>query len=42
MRRDYPKHFAAVMDESGDADTADALVQCVLFGRVVYATWVLS
>lgn len=36
MRREYPKRFAAVMDETGDGDTGDVFVQCVLFGKAVY------
>jgi hypothetical protein len=36
MARTCPKLFADVMDDSGDADTADVFLQCVLFGAVVY------
>jgi hypothetical protein len=36
MARDYPKRFAAMMGNSGDADMADAFVQCVMFGKVIY------
>lgn len=36
MSRDYPKHFAKVMSGDGDADTADAFVQCIVFGKVPY------
>jgi hypothetical protein len=36
MAANYPKHFAAVKNGTGDADTADAFIQCVLFGRIAY------
>jgi hypothetical protein len=36
MRREHPKQFAKVMTGDGDADTADAFLQCCLFGEVVY------
>ena len=36
MAREYPKHFAKVMADDGDADTADAFVQCAVFGKVIY------
>jgi hypothetical protein len=36
MRRDHPKAFAAMMNGTGDADTADVFLQCCLFGKVVY------
>jgi hypothetical protein len=32
----YPRHFKDFIDESGDATTADVIVQCALFGEVVY------
>lgn len=36
MAEKYPKHFADVMTEEGDADTGDVLLQCALFGKLVY------
>ncbi len=32
----YPRHFAAIMDESGDATTGEVLVQCAIFGDIVF------
>jgi hypothetical protein len=32
----YPRHFADLINENGDLITADVLVQCCLFGDVVY------
>ncbi len=32
----YPHHFANVINETGDATTGDVLVQCALFGEIVY------
>ena len=31
-----PRHFANWIDGRADADTADAFVQCCLFGEVLY------
>jgi hypothetical protein len=36
MAANYPKQFAAVKNGTDDADTADAFIQCALFGRVAY------
>jgi hypothetical protein len=36
MAEKYPKHFADVMTEDGDATTGDVLLQCALFGKLVY------
>lgn len=36
LREKYPRHFADIITESGDAETGDALVQCALFGDIVY------
>ncbi len=33
----YPHHFAAILDESDDADTGDAYLQVCLFGECVYS-----
>ena len=32
----YPHHFKDVIQETGDATTGDVLVQCALFGEIVY------
>lgn len=32
----YPEHFADMLDETDDADTADVFLQCCLFGELVY------
>lgn len=32
----YPHHFKDIIDETGDATTGDVLVQCALFGEIVY------
>jgi hypothetical protein len=32
----YPTHLAAILDESGDAETGDALLQCCLFSDIIY------
>ncbi len=32
----YPHHFKDIIQESGDATTGDVLVQCALFGDIVY------
>lgn len=32
----YGHHISDIVGESGDADTADAFVQCCLFGDIVY------
>jgi len=36
MARDFPKHFQDLVDENDDANTADILVQCSLFGKMIY------
>lgn len=36
MARDYPKRFAEMMNEDDDGETADCLVQCALFGSMIY------
>lgn len=36
MAEKYPRHFADMMNEDGDAETGDVLLQCCLFGEVVY------
>lgn len=37
MATKYPSHFADMMEENDDADTGDVLLQCCLFGELVYA-----
>ena len=32
----YPRHFADLVNEDTDAITADALLQCCLFGELIY------
>jgi hypothetical protein len=32
----YPHHFCDILREGGDATTGDVLVQCALFGDIVY------
>ncbi len=36
MAQKYPRHFANVMTENGDAETGDVYLQCCLFGEIVY------
>ena len=36
MAKKFPRHFADFLTENDDADTADVLLQCALFGEVVY------
>ena len=36
MRDEYPSHWADMVEENGDADTADVFLQCCLFGELVY------
>lgn len=36
MARDYPLHFSNMFNESGDAETGDVLLQCCVFGKIVY------
>lgn len=36
MAKKYPKHFQNIVDENDDAETADVLLQCALFGELVY------
>lgn len=32
----YPNRLFEILDENGDAETADVFLQCCLFGEVVY------
>lgn len=36
MADKYPHHFVDIIRETGDATTGDVLVQCALFGEIVY------
>lgn len=36
MLRNHIRHFADMMNENGDAITADVFIQCVLFKDVIY------
>lgn len=36
MAREHPRHFADMLSGEGDATTGDVLLQCCLFGEVVY------
>jgi hypothetical protein len=36
MANDYPAHFADILNESDDANTADIFGQLVILGEVVY------
>jgi hypothetical protein len=36
MADKYPKHFADLLNEDEDADTADTFLQCCLFGEERY------
>jgi hypothetical protein len=36
MADKFPTHFADMISENGDADTADVFLQCCLFGELVY------
>jgi len=36
MAMNYPRHFADFLNEAADAITADAFLQCCLFGALIY------
>jgi hypothetical protein len=36
MAGKYPRHFADLVNENTDAITADVLLQCCLFGELIY------
>ena len=36
MAEKFPRHFSNMMDENGDAITGDVLLQCCVFGDVIY------
>jgi hypothetical protein len=36
LAKKYPHHFCDILGSTGDAKTGDALVQCALFGDLVY------
>lgn len=33
----YPRHFADLLNENADSITADALLQCCVFGELIYS-----
>jgi len=36
MSNKYPSHFADMLNEEGDANTGDVLLQCVVLGDVIF------
>lgn len=36
MAEKYPEHFADIMSGNDDSATADVLIQCALFGEIIY------
>ena len=36
MADKYPKHFADIMDDNADQGTGDVLLQCAVFGKLIY------
>jgi hypothetical protein len=36
MSKHYPRHLADILSGNDDANTADAFVQCAIFGELVY------
>jgi hypothetical protein len=36
MADKYPRHFASIMEDNADAETADVFVQCCALGEIVY------
>lgn len=36
MAQKHPRHFAEMLNEDGDASTADVLLQCIVFGDTIY------
>lgn len=36
MANNYPEHFNSIRTENMDAETGDVLLQCILFGEIVY------
>ena len=36
MAKKEPKHFADILDENADDDTADVFMQCALLNEVIY------
>ena len=36
MAEKYPKHFSDILNENSDSITADALIQCSVFGDIIY------
>jgi hypothetical protein len=36
MAEKYPHHFSNVVENNADAETGDVLIQCALFGDIIY------
>lgn len=36
MAMNHPKQFADMVNDNGDADTGDVLLQCCVFGELIY------
>jgi len=36
MAKQYPRHFADMISENGDATTADVFIQCCVLGEITY------
>lgn len=36
MAKKYPHHFKNFVSDDGDAETGDVLLQCIVFGKIVY------
>ncbi len=36
MQKEYPRHWANFIRDTGDAETGDVLIQCALFGEIVF------
>jgi hypothetical protein len=36
MAEKYPKHFSNIVSDNHDAITADVLIQCAMFGELIY------
>lgn len=37
MAKKCPEHFADIIEDNIDAETADVFIQCCLFGEIVYS-----
>jgi hypothetical protein len=36
MASKYPRHFADLLNDSADVNTANVFIECCLFGDVIY------